>query len=207
VFESLTAEVDTSKNMFVSALADIINTAFPTSSLVSYMASSGAATNSYITVNITSNNVTLTRPGYCFDKNNFITLGTNYSNCKLYSTLRNDLPVVHSENVNLVNYIMNQVYTGATAQDKQDAIWNLLQDIATVNTKALSIIADAKQNGKNFFPTTEQSVGLMVYCGATIQPNTGFFKFSDLFLGSGVARMLGNTNYCQYGSYLSMKFN
>lgn len=209
ITETLIGSVDTTKNMFVSALADVFTTTFATSSYVSYQATAGSLTGSYITVNVTSNAGSATAPGYCFDKNTFITLGTTYQNCKLMSTLRSDLPVVHPENVELVNYIMNKDYSylgTVSAQDKQDAIWKLLQDVATTNAKALNIIADAILNGQGFVPAMNQKVGLLVWCGATIQPNAGFFTMSDLFLGSGLVKMIGNTNFCQSGSYQAIKF-
>jgi len=114
---------------------------------------------------------------YCIDTDRVIYPGTWYS-AQVFSSYE-PLPeglVEHPENLDLLNYILNQSYPGQpsasggvyTYGDVQRAIWTLIDDVVLTSglgswsqARANEIIADAQANGEGFVPGCGDYVGVI----------------------------------------------
>ncbi|MBN1460346.1 MAG: hypothetical protein JXA57_12480 [Armatimonadetes bacterium] len=113
-----------------------------------------------------------TFPAYCIDATHTIYLGSEYA-ANVYSsfeqlpdylTIGDDPGIDNPENLDLVNWVVNQRFIGKaspsggfyTSADVQDAIWILIDDnpavTATQNVKAAEIVQLALTYGEGFRP-------------------------------------------------------
>lgn len=113
--------------------------------------------------------------GWCIDLGHTINPGRTYQ-CDFYSSFQDLTGIVDKpENMDLVNYILNQDYVGSdspgctgnyTAGDVQTAIWELIDD-QTSTWGAFSwcrvneIVASATANGEAFIPSCNGVVALV----------------------------------------------
>jgi hypothetical protein len=120
---------------------------------------------------------------WCVDVDRGIGVNVKYDGTA-YSTL-GSFPaelVDHPENMDLVNYIINQDYLGQgmSADDIQMAIWTLIDDRApnpgTANTaNVATIVADALANGEDFVPTCGDVVAIIIE--PTIEAQTTIIEY------------------------------
>ncbi|MDY6994673.1 MAG: hypothetical protein SVR94_18975 [Pseudomonadota bacterium] len=128
-------------------------------------------------------------PAWCVDKFHYITTNRTYTDCLVFSTLDPNAPVDKPENLDRVNYILNQDY-GATMEELQDAIWYLIDnDIPKPEAGTLIdvIVKDAQANGAGFEPGFGQVIGTIIKCGDNIQITLIVMDFDDIFLGEETA--------------------
>jgi hypothetical protein len=121
--------------------------------------------------------------GWCVDVDRGIFVGQKYDGTT-YSTL-DSFPaelVDRPENMDLVNYIINQGYLeeGMSADDIQMAIWTLIDDRApnpgTANPANVeAIVADAVANGEDFRPVCGDVVAIIVE--PTIEAQTTIVEY------------------------------
>jgi hypothetical protein len=116
--------------------------------------------------------------GWCVDTDHTINENTNYT-VNVYSSYE-ALPaglVEYPENLDLVNYILNQGYVGTpspgcsgnyTYGDLQRAIWALVEDNQSTSglgswsqCRVDEILADANANGEGFVPDCEEEVAVI----------------------------------------------
>jgi LruC domain-containing protein len=115
---------------------------------------------------------------YCVDTDTFITPGTTYL-ADVYSSYE-DIPdgiMEFPENLDLVNYIINQGYVGTASQggsaftygDVQRAIWTLIDDGLVTNglgswtqVRVDEILDDALANGEGYEPDCDGVVGVIL---------------------------------------------
>lgn len=121
-----------------------------------------------------NNTVTGSVNGYytawCVDVDHAISIGTEYQG-QAFSSL-GALPagvVDHPENMDLVNYVLNQDYLsqGMSYGDIQLAIWMLIDDTTTepgpyTPGHAEAIVADALANGEGFVPSCGDILAVVV---------------------------------------------
>lgn len=119
-------------------------------------------------------------PGWCTDWGTLIEEGVNYK-AQYYSTYSEDLPpglVDHPENLDEVNWIINQNFVGQTSDtglgvytkgDVQLAIWTLLDDYFETSTvgeysqaRVDEIVALAREFGADFYPDCKQDIGIII---------------------------------------------
>ena len=115
--------------------------------------------------------------GWCIDTDNNISVGEQYS-CKFYSSY--DLPyglVEYPDNMDLVNWIINQGYVGQpspacegdyTYGDQQRAFWDLIEDNQSTSglgewsqCRVDEILNAAYANGEGFEPGPEDEIGIV----------------------------------------------
>lgn len=132
-----------------------------TSTLV---ASSG--TNSYLTAQV-SGAIDGTYPAWCVDLDNLIYTGLTYTSYSHDSTDGADGLVDYSENIDLINYILNQDYVsqGYSVLAVQSAIWALIDDTTSpygfiIGTDV--IVNDARANGEGFVPGCGDVMGIIL---------------------------------------------
>jgi len=117
-------------------------------------------------------------PGWCVDLDHYIYERETYD-VKVYSSY-GTLPaglVEHPENLDLVNWILNQNYVGKPAPDAlpytygdvQMAIWTLVEDVAVPNNLGTwsqahvdAILAAAQASGEGFRPVCGQDVAIIL---------------------------------------------
>jgi hypothetical protein len=143
--------------------------------LTNFPADNGTTTMRVDVASNTYTTVTLTGPaagvyeGWCVDYHNHISTGKKYNSGiagENYSV------VGHPENMDLVNWIINQDFQsqGYKMMDVQGAIWFLVDDNVSskyTGGKAAKIVELAQANGEGFVPAVGQIVGLI------IDPNDG----------------------------------
>jgi hypothetical protein len=124
-----------------------------------------------------------TYPGWCIDWNHPIEDETTYS-MKFYSSYNQNLPagfVAHPENLDKVNWLINQDFVGKTAGgslgiytsgDVQLAIWTLIDDNFNGTTvgpyseaRVQKIVSLSGQYGPGFYPTCRQEVVILIDSG------------------------------------------
>jgi hypothetical protein len=120
---------------------------------------------------------------WCVDVDTAIHLNVKYEGIT-HSTL-GSFPaelVDRPENMDLINYIINQDYLGQgmSADDIQMAIWSLIDDRApnpgTANTaNVAAIVADALANGEGFFPTCGDVVAIIIE--PTVEAQTTIIEY------------------------------
>lgn len=128
---------------------------------------------SYFTVNVTDDGpLNGTFPGWCADWNTHIEDGVQY-NATFWSSLAavpTDV-VDHPENLDLVNWIINQNFVGNTYTlgDVQLAIWSLIDDEFDASTvgpysqaRVDTIVGLAKKNGEGYDPGCRKLVGIIL---------------------------------------------
>ena len=115
---------------------------------------------------------------YCVDTDTFINPGATYT-ANVYSSydVIPDGIMEFPENLDLVNYIINQGYVGTPSQDGslftygdvQRAIWTLIDDGLVTNglgpwtqARVDEILADALADGEGFEPDCDQYVGVIL---------------------------------------------
>jgi hypothetical protein len=112
----------------------------------------------------TSGGINGTYAGWCVDLGHFITPGVTYT-ANVHADSADGL-VDFPENIDLVNYVMNQDYSalGATAMDVQTALWLLIDNTIPVmiTANARAIEADARANGEGFVAGCGGVVGVIV---------------------------------------------
>ena len=119
-----------------------------------------------------------TYDSYCVDTDTYITPGTTYT-ANVYSSY-DAIPdglMEFPENLDLVNYILNQDYVGTPSQDGslftygdvQRAIWTLIDDGLVTNglgawsqARVDEILADALAEGEGFEPDCDQYIGVIL---------------------------------------------
>jgi hypothetical protein len=126
-----------------------------------------------------------TYQGNCIDLDNGIVPGRNYE-MRLVSTYTDDESLLEAlvdkpENLDLVNYVINQDYSdiGATGEDIQAATWTLIDDIVPTNgtggivwnqSVVNQIIQDAMQNGEGFTPHCGEKAMVILDPGVKYDP-------------------------------------
>jgi uncharacterized repeat protein (TIGR01451 family) len=114
-----------------------------------------------------------TYESWCLDRDHHMFLGKPYT-AIVYSSLDPDLPdgvVDKPENLDLVNYILNQDYSGLGAgwQEIQAAIWTLIDNEGPMGSFDQDIVDDivddAKTNGGGFVPGPDQITLYILYSG------------------------------------------
>lgn len=103
-------------------------------------------------------------PGWCANPDMNIYTGWTYL-ADVYCSL-GSVPaglVIHPENFDLVNWLINQDYVGqgASTWTVQTAIWNLLCSYP-VSGQAATIVAAAQANGEGFSPGCDQLVAILL---------------------------------------------
>ena len=108
--------------------------------------------------------------GFCVDLDHYITPGATYtatpvSSYDPYAALLVD----QADNLDLVNYIINQDYIGewgASYREIQRAIWNVIDDLSSdiggSDTLVDEIVEDALANGEGFIPGVDQRVAVLL---------------------------------------------
>lgn len=124
------------------------------------------ATDSYFSITIADGVLKGTYTGWCVDLGRFIYTNTDYT-ANVYSSYDPnfaDLGLVdHPENIDLVNYLLNQNWVGQTspsggtytAYEVQRAIWTLIDDntgFGGTQAHIDEIVADAYANGEGYVP-------------------------------------------------------
>lgn len=118
--------------------------------------------------------------GWCTDWGTLIEEGVNYK-AKYYSSYSQDLPpglVDHPENLDEVNWIINQHFVGQTSDsglgaytkgDVQLAIWTLLDNYFETSTvgefsqaRVDEIVTLARELGADFYPDCKQDIGIII---------------------------------------------
>jgi len=118
--------------------------------------------------------------GWCIDLNDFIGFNDLYKDADVYCTL-DPLPdglVDHPENIDLINWILNNDFLGNTSAcggiytfgDIQKAIWDLIEDEIPGTAllgdwsqcRADEITADAKANGEGYQPEPGDILGVIL---------------------------------------------
>lgn len=147
-----------------------------------------AGSSSYFTVNISDDGLLNgTYPGWCADWNTPIQDGVQY-NATFWSSLA-DVPndvVDHPENLDEVNWIINQKFVGKNAPnglgvytlgDEQLAIWTLIDDEFDASTvgpysqaRVDHIVARARVEGSGYEPSCKKLVGIILI---PTDPNDG----------------------------------
>jgi hypothetical protein len=121
------------------------------------------SSSSYFNVQ-TSGGISGTYAGWCVDLGHFITPGTSYT-ANVHTEAGAGI-VDFPENIDLVNYVLNQDYSalGATMMDIQTAIWLLIDDTIPVmiSSNARAIEADARANGEGFVAGCGGVIGVIV---------------------------------------------
>ncbi|MHC4749473.1 MAG: InlB B-repeat-containing protein [Planctomycetota bacterium] len=117
-------------------------------------------------------------PGWCIDTDNTISQSTQYT-VNVYSSYETlpDSLMEYPENLDLVNWILNQSYVGQlsssdgtyTFGDVQRAIWALVDDQQSTNglgpwsqARVDEILADAYTNGEGFEPACDEVVAVIL---------------------------------------------
>ncbi len=128
---------------------------------------------------VTGDPLTGTYEGWCADTDHVIYQNTVYT-ADVYSSYE-PLPlglIEYPENLNLVNWILNQNYVGQpspfssgiyTYGDVQQAIWTLIEDTPSTSglgswsqTRVDEILADAQANGEGFEPGCGDSIAIIL---------------------------------------------
>jgi hypothetical protein len=120
--------------------------------------------------------------GFCVDLDHYITPGVTYSATPVSSyDAAASLLVDNPENLDLVNYIINQDYIGewgATWREIQRAIWVVIDDrtsdIGGSDTLVDDIVEDALVNGEGFIPGADERVAVILEPGLN---SAGEFAF------------------------------
>ena len=124
--------------------------------------------------------------GFCVDLDHYITPGATYSATPVSSyDLAADGLVDNPDNLDLVNYIVNQDYVGewgATYREIQRAIWTVIDartsDIGGSDTLVDEIVDDALTNGEGFIPGVDQRIAILLEPGLN---SAGEFAFQVTF--------------------------
>lgn len=136
---------------------------------------------SYFTVNVQDTGpLNGTFPGWCADWNTHIEDGVHYQ-AKFWSSLSSSVPtdvVNHPENLDEVNWLINQNFVGKTAPnnlgvftigDTQLAIWTLIDDEFDSSTvgpfsqaRVDYLVSRAKTDGANYEPGCRKLVGIIL---------------------------------------------
>lgn len=125
--------------------------------------------------------------GNCVDLDNPINEG-NFYNVKMVSSYSNDAALLgcivdNPYNLDLVNYIINQDYSGigATGREVQAAVWTLLDSDSLVagygnitwsDSLMNIIIADAQANGENYVPECGGDIVVLLDMGCSSNNNS-----------------------------------
>lgn len=129
---------------------------------------------SYFVVNIQGNTVISGEfPGWCIDANSFINPANTYD-AKVLSSYGNltGIDYANSENLDLVNWVLNQNWEGYTFGEVQMALWILLEGgdgcptcagLGTASLDKAKEIADkAIAEGENYEPGCDEYVGIIL---------------------------------------------
>jgi len=184
----------------------------------------GAGGDSYFDVKIIGGSTPLdngTYSSFCVDTDNGISLRTYLANVySSYETLPNGL-IENTENIDLVNWIINQSYVGRTSPggygtytygDVQLAIWTLLEDTVVYiglgpysENRVAEILADAYTNGELFVPECGDDVAIFFDPAGNVQHIMVWIDLScdetvgETAWGAG-EEFLGN-NWAMYFTY------
>ena len=127
---------------------------------------------------VTGDPLTGTYEGWCADTDQVIGQNTDYTT-NVYSSYE-ELPaglIEYPENLELVNWILNQDYVGQpsiaggdfTYGDVQRAIWELIEDDQSTDglglwepTRVNEILSDANANGEDFIPGCGDSIAVIL---------------------------------------------
>jgi len=111
--------------------------------------------------------------GFCVDIDHFISPNVNYNKMKMISSYTGDNEIItrlvdKPENLDLVNYLLNQDYSsiGATGNELQAVIWTLIDDKLPKSSSSLSwdqtivdqILTSVWTNGENFVPDCDDKI-------------------------------------------------
>lgn len=130
----------------------------------------GGGSDSYLDMHITSDTINGIYPAWCVDLDHLINYLTyEGSTIPTFGDEANPAIVDRPENMDLINYILNQHYTdlGVHYYDVQLAIWMLIDDVwlgqegQSYSETANQIVFDAQLNGEGFVPGCGQ-VGAVI---------------------------------------------
>jgi len=148
------ADVELVENALPQDLVNIIvKTNYPTSLWLTNLTLAGIFNGTY--------------QGFCVDIDHYMSANVNYK-VRMISSYTGDAEVIarlvdKPQNLDLVNYVLNQNYGGINAkgEDMQAAIWTLIDDKDPSGhsnyTKSIvdAIVADAYANGENYVPACD----------------------------------------------------
>lgn len=150
---------------------------------------------------------------WCMDLDNSIVLDNLYQNASVYCSYES-LPaglVDHPENLDLINWILNNITVGMpsactgdyTWGDIQRAIWELIDDENTYiglgdwsQCRADEIVANAQANGEDYEPTCDDLLGVLLDAGEDVQTVLVAVPFICYLQFTG-----GAWSYGHYGTY------
>lgn len=130
--------------------------------ITNLVATSGS--DSYLVANV-DGSITGSFAAWCIDLEHIIFTGQEYT-ANVYDSYESPVEIVDIyENLDLINYIINQDYSSfATTYDVQVAIWLLIDDQLPngITDAALAIVDDALANGEGFVPGCGQILGVIL---------------------------------------------
>lgn len=111
-----------------------------------------------------------TYPGWCTDKNAWISPNPTYT-VTLHSSYELGLPAhLQDEDWDMVNYILNHKHPNADLYDIQDAIWYFIGGGSyPSDAEAIAMVEDALANGEGFVPAVGQVVAVICDAGPRVQ--------------------------------------
>ncbi len=131
----------------------------------------GGGSDSYLAMAITSDTINGVYPAWCVDLDHYISYLTYLgATIPTVGDEANPSIVDRPENMDLINYILNQHYTdlGVNYYDVQLAIWMLIDDVwlgqegQSYSETANQIVFDAQLNGEGFVPGCGQVAAVIL---------------------------------------------
>lgn len=201
-------EVPTSQCGFVAAHAEVTQWSLPIGGEVTYKVShTSPETKGVIGLfdgDILINGEWQRYLSRCVDLNHSIGSNIEYT-CTLYSSLDMNAPVDKPENLDLLNYMINQkddyILLGATQKDLMAVGWTLIDNgPIPVNlsgdnpTLVAAIVAEVKMYGEGFIPGPDDLIGIIVKCD---NKQVTFLEVlrGDIELGSETAWAQGDFSF------------